>query len=332
MRRTATSPRRQGGSQRHDRLLRRPRVTRRPDFFIIGAAKSGTVSLYEYLSGHPDVYMSPRKEPGYFSPDKSAPSKRYEYGRDEARYLSLFDDARSARRAGEASTAYIVSRRAPGLIREFDPGARIIAMLRNPVDMMHSLHGQRVSMRIEEIEDFEEAMRAEEREDSGTPDQGSADTYRGRARFGEQLTRWYDAFPADQIHVIVFEEFFAHPANGFRAVLEFLGVDAGYQPGSFAVHNASHRRRRGVIGALSTSRAAHWAAHTLLPRLLGERGTARFVYRFRMSRLDKQPAPRRPMPPELRRQLEDELQPDVARLSALLGRDLGSFWFGRPAI
>jgi hypothetical protein len=124
-------------------------TSRRPNFFIIGAPKSGTTSLYEYLEGHPDVFMSPVKEPFYFSPDVSTGARqRYLYAPDHAAYLELFASAAAEARIGEASTTYMVSHEAPELIGAFAPDALLIAMVRNPVDMVHSAQ-RRVSQGAE---------------------------------------------------------------------------------------------------------------------------------------------------------------------------------------
>ena len=130
---------------------------RRPDFFIVGAPKAGTTSLYDWLAGHPQLYMSPVKEPMYFCPDVQGGLRRlYAHPADEQRYLELFADARPAQSAGEASTRYLVSRMAPGLVHDFTPDARAIAMLRNPVDLVHALHNERVSLGAEPILRFRE--------------------------------------------------------------------------------------------------------------------------------------------------------------------------------
>ena len=114
-------------------------VSRRPDTFIVGAPKAGTTSLYAYLEGHPDVFMSPVKEPGYFAPDVIGGSRKTVYGEDADRYLALFADARNEKRVSEASTRYLVSPRAPSLISDFQPAPRIIVMLRNPIDVIESV-------------------------------------------------------------------------------------------------------------------------------------------------------------------------------------------------
>jgi hypothetical protein len=310
---------------------------RRPNFFIIGAPKCGTTSLYEYLKGHPEIFMSPAKEPRYFSPDDALGARGHalRHGRDLDRYLDLFAGAKDEERLGEASVGYIYSRQAPRLIRDFEPDARIIVMLRNPVDMIYSLHGQRLSESREDLEDFGQALASEEDRRRGrrvpanaTP---AASLYRDRGRFSQLLPVWFEAFGRDRVLVIIFEDFVRDPAAGFRRVLEFLGVDPKYQPPDFAVHNPSHRPRSSLLRSLTKARLPQWIVWQLLPRLLGDRATRALVRRFRHSRLIRKPFKRPPLDPGLRRQLEAEFAPDVTALGELLGRDLHELWFSRAS-
>ena len=129
-------------------------MTRKPDLFIVGAPKSGTTSVYEYLAGHPDLFMCPVKEPIYFCPDIGDPQRRTPIYPNEPGYLALFDAATDQRRVGEASTRYLFSHEAPGLVSEFHAQPFVVAMLRNPVEMIHALHNERVSQGHEQIDDF----------------------------------------------------------------------------------------------------------------------------------------------------------------------------------
>lgn len=310
-------------------------MKRRPDLFIVGAPKCGTTSLYEYVKGHPEVFMSAVKEPRYFAPDDAlgASGHALRHGRDLERYLDLFADARDEKRLGEASVGYIYSRLAPGLIHEFQPDARIVVMLRNPVDMIYSLHGQRLSEDREDESDFAAALAAEEDRRAGrrVPAHATAagSTYRDRGRFGELLPPWFETFGRDRVRVTIFEDFIRDPATEFRRLLEFLDVDPTYQPPEFAVHNPSHTARSRSLRALTKTRPAQWIVWQLLPRLLGDRATRGLVRRFRHSRINRTPARREPIDPQLRARLEAEYTPDVAALSALLGRDMSALWFSR---
>ncbi|HUR15861.1 MAG TPA: sulfotransferase [Candidatus Limnocylindrales bacterium] len=310
-------------------------TTRRPDVFIVGAPKTGTTSLYEYLQEHPDVFMSPVKEPSYFSPDvRVRPARRYQYRypEDQAKYDELFADARDEKRLGEASTTYLMSVGAPGRIHEYSPDARIIAMVRNPVDLVYSLHNERVSNGLEWMTDFEQAMAADEArrrgEDLPHNLEGFGVAYRDNAYLGEQLQRWLDEFGPDRVHVILFDEFAKDTPGHYRRVLEFLDVDPDFQPASFAVHNVSHRRRGGIVQGLFANPVGRFVSRKLLPKVLGQARTARNLRRVRQSPLMRRKHERQPLRPELRKQLQDEFTPDVELLGRLLGRDLRSLWFG----
>lgn len=309
-------------------------MTRRPDLFIIGAPKAGTTSVYEWLKGHPEVYMSPSKEPRYFAPDLHTDhAQDLRYGEDEGTYLALFAAARDEKRLGEASVRYMYSLAAPGLIHEFQPDAYIVAMLRDPVDLVYSLHSQLVAEGREEIGDFESALAAEDDRRAGRrlPPliHPRFAQYRDQARFGEQLPRWFNTFGRGRVHVIVLEEMMRDPAASFHQLLEFLQVDPDYQPQTFATFNPSWTPRSGLMRRLFKTRLPQWIIWQALPRVIGDRSTRDIVRRLHHSAAYRRPAPRPPMSPELRQRLEQDFAPDVARLSALLGRDMAAFWWGR---
>jgi hypothetical protein len=309
-------------------------VTRRPDLFIIGAAKCGTTSVYEWLKGHPEVFMSPAKEPRYFAPDlHSDHGHDLLYGRDRELYRRLFDGATNEKRLGEASVRYIYSRESPRLLRDFQPEPYIVAMIRDPVDAIYSMHHQRVSEGTEEINDFEEALAAEnERRQRPrlTNELPPALTlYRDRGRFGEQLARWFDVFERERIHVIVFEDMIRDPAAEFRRLLQFIEVDPGYQPASFAAYNVSHAPRSRMLRDLLNVRAPRAALRAVLSQPTRDFLRQRLIRPVR--RANRRPFKYPPMSAGLRARLEREFEPDVRLTSELLGRDLMALWFGRTS-
>lgn len=311
-----------------------PPVTRLPDLFIAGAPKSGTTSLYEWLKGHPEIFMSPFKEPCYFARDLVWETSGYylRYGIDRGRYLALFAEAGNAKRVGEASTRYLYSTDAPGLIQREAPDARIVVMLRNPVDMIASLHAHKVASGTEDLADLERALDAEEDRRNGRriPTQSNPllSTYRERARFGEQLARWFEVFGRERVHVIIFEDMVKDPAPHFGALLSFLHVDAGYRPASFAAHNPAHGSRSSLLRSLTRSPSIQLVAWRLLPVVIGHARTLALSRRLVQSPLLRSRGTgKAKIPIELRRRLEDELLPDVERLSGMLNRDLASVWF-----
>jgi len=295
-------------------------LIRRPNLFLVGAPKAGTTSLYEYLRGHPDVYMSPVKEPFYFSPDVYQTGRsRYQYGRDEDSYLDLFSGAAGERLVGEASTHYLASPQAPQLIKSFEPSSRIVAMLRDPVDVVQAWHNERVLKGIESEADFARVVASEANQPA---------VYTSIAAYGSQLERWFAAFDRSAIHVIVFDDFVADPPGQFRLLLEFLGVDPGYQPASFAAHNQSSQNR----AAASLLRAGPVrAVGRAAKRVVGDATARNIGKRIRNSPLMRQRRQRPALSPDVRATLAKRYEREVARASELIDRDLAALWNGHAS-
>lgn len=308
----------------------------RPDFFIPGAPKSGTSSMYEYLRQHPEIYFPSLKEPRYFATDQHSGFDRDGpfFVRELEDYLALYRGVRGEKRIGDASVQYLSSRAAPERIREFSPDARFIVMVRNPVDIAYSLHGQRLAGGGEDIEDFEEAVEAEADRRAGrrlprVPFHVRGLLYREVARTGEQLERWLGVFPRERFHVIVFEDFLADTPGTFRRALEFLEVDPTFRPVSFDAVNPARRARSRTLQNLLRSPTKYRLAKRFLPDPVvgGLRVLLRPIYR-----LNARVQPRTTMSPALRAGLEEEFAPDVALLGELVGRDLTTLWFGTRTI
>lgn len=135
-----------------------------PNFFIVGAPKCGTTTLWTYLYEHPNCYMTPTKEPNYFTTDLQ-PFYKID-SRDE--YIKLFEGAGESHIAvGEASTAYLLSHEAMKNIYNFDPKAKIIVMLRNPVDLVYSYHLFRVFLGVERVRSFDRVWEIQEDRKNG---------------------------------------------------------------------------------------------------------------------------------------------------------------------
>lgn len=278
--------------------------------------------------------MTPMKEPSYFSRDLAADrlGNFLRYDVDRHRYLALFKAAGRAKRIGEASTRYLFSRDAPMLIAREQPNARVIAILRNPIDMIASLHAHKVAAGTEDLPELVDALGAEADRRAGRriPENSNPllSTYRERARFGEQLPRWFQTFGGDRVHVILFEEMIRDPASQFRRLLEFLDIRADYQPATFAAHNPAHKARGGVVRVLAKSAPVQSFVWRLMPAVLGDSRTREMARRVGRSRLRRRIVKRPDVPDSLRRRLEAEFAPDVDRLSELLGHDVASVWFG----
>jgi Sulfotransferase family len=290
----------------------------RPDFFMVGAFKSGTTALYDYLRQHPQIFMPFHKEPLYFGDDLTR-----RYGRmSRQQYLALFDDARDGQRVGEASAWYLYSRCAAAEIHRFAPDAQIIVMLRNPVDVMHAQHSQLLFNAAEDIPDFADALAAEPARHGGDrlpPGPIRIETlyYRESVRFAEQLERYLDAFGRDGVHVILYDDFRDQTRQVYADTLSFLGVDPSFEP-QIDVVNANRRVRSATLQRLIFQPPK--------PMLGAVRVLRRFplVHRVRgtLLRVNSRAQRRAEMDPQLRARLTQELAPEIRRLASFIGRDL----------
>jgi hypothetical protein len=299
---------------------------RRPDFFIVGAPKGGTTAMYHYLRLHPELFLPARKELRFFGADLDIRDRR---PLTAAEYLACFDEAGDAARVGTAYVWYLYSRTAAREIAEFAPGAQIIAMLRNPVEMLPALHSENLSNGNEEIADFDAAWEAEADRRAGRRIPPHAHLPQGLLysevpRYAEQIERYFEAFGRDRVRVILFDEFRADPATAYRDTLAFLGVADDFRPPSFAVINANRRLR--------SERLRHFLARPpAAPRRLIHHLVPRPVRRglFDWAKgLNVRSVPRQPLSDATRERIRAAFRDEVTRLSELLERDLSS-WSAR---
>lgn len=299
----------------------------RPDFFIVGAPKSGTTAMYTYLRHHPDLYLPEQKELRYFGTDLDIRDRR---SLSEDEYLAHFADAGSASRIGTAYVWYLYSRLAAREIAQFAPTAHIVAMLRSPVDMLHALHGEHLSNGNEDIRDFTAALDAEGERRDGRRIPPHAHLpqglwYSNVPRYTEQLERYVQAFGRDRVHVILYDDFAADVERCYASLLRFLDVRDDVRPDAFAVVNASKRIRSERLRHFLARppdlprRVIRWTVPPPVRRALYERA----------QRLNVTEAPREPMPPATRERLRGAFAEECERLSAFLDRDV-THWVAPP--
>ncbi len=198
-----------------------------PDFFIVGHAKSGTTALYEMLRTHPQIYMPVLKEPWFFASDmrpRFYPRRSGIPPQTLAEYLALFADAEPDQRVGEASSSYLWSRTAAAAIAEVRPDARLIAILREPASFLRSLHLQLLQSHVEVKKDFAEAiaLEADRREGRNVPRSSHRPQllqYADHVRYVEQLRRYHEHFSAEQLLVLIYDDFRADNEGTVRRVM-----------------------------------------------------------------------------------------------------------------
>ena len=293
-----------------------------PNFFIIGAQKCGTDALYHALRQHPQIFMSPEKEPSFFMMDGCLPSFRSPsagYTRrlvpDWDRYLQLFADAGTKKAIGEASAIYLSSyypERTAARIRDRSPHARLIALLRQPADRAYSAYNFYHAREIEPVDTFVGALAAEAgRFEAECPDI----RHFANGCYHANLKPYYDNFPRSQIRVYLQEDWSTDPGRVLHEIFEFLEVDTGFQVKverrNVTTLYKSKKLRRLFI---NPNRVERW-----LKRMLPGSWLQGLEAWNELAAL--------PFSPELRRELTDSFRSDIQALQNLIDRDL-SHWLG----
>jgi Sulfotransferase family len=300
-----------------------------PDFFIAGAPKCGTTALFSYLQSHPGIFLPEAqpwvgavaaKEPHYFCTD--FPNYRRCRALDD--YLRLFAPASAGTLIGEASVWYLYSEVAIPQIMQRNPRARFIVLLRNPVDMAHSLHNQLYHTLDEDIADFERAwhMQARRAQGQGIPRHCREPKhllYEKVCSFSHQLERLFKHVPREQCLVIIADEFGAAPEQTYVRALEFLGLAPDHRDSFPRVNSSATNRSRlltVVLRSLPRRMKPLYRMSKAIANSVGLRpGSA-------LSRWNRREQSRPPLDAAFRRQLLAEFASEVDRVEQLLDRRL----------
>lgn len=285
-----------------------------PDFIVIGAAKAGTTALYWYLAEHPEVFMSRVKETNFLAYGLDGQG-RLVYGNPDvhhfpvktlAEYQDLFAEAGPARRLGEASPIYLECPQSPGRIRELVPDARLICCLRQPVERAYADYLMYLWRRRKR---FDPARDLTADAPWARPDSRWMDV----SRYADQLARYYDTFPREQLHVFLFDDLKRSAVDAVQGVYRFLEIDAAFVPDFETAHNVGGVPANRFLESFLTSQNLRSMVEPWIPKKAAD-----WVRGIRTRNMRKAP----PLPPELRKHLTGRLKDDIVRTSGLIGRSL----------
>ena len=296
-----------------------------PNFFIIGAQKCGTEALYDALSQHPDIFMSPSKEPFFFALDGCLPTYRIPHAGyrdrlvyDWERYLALFEGAQSERAIGEASAIYLSSyfpEKTAVRIKQRIPHARIIALIRQPAERAWSAFNFYRSRQLEPLTEFQDALTQESQriEDGECPD-----IFHFRnGLYYSNLKPYFDVFPREQIRVYRFEDWQTHPGKTLRDIFDFLGVATDVQIDVKRLNVGQGFR-------------LEWLRKLLLAHNLQPTRTAKIMSKLLPAVvcngiLAWNRAPKKPLAPEIKKELTECYREDIQHLQILIRQDLSAW-------
>lgn len=197
-----------------------------PDFIIIGAQKSGTTALFDYLSQHPELKAATSKEVHYFD-------RNYHKGRRW--YLGHFPLRSDKRLSGEASPYYLMHPLVPQRVKNLSPEIKLIVLLRNPITRAFSHYQMECRAKIETL-CFKDALNAEEERIKGEEELliDSREyrsfnhlhfSYKTRGLYARQLKRWFEHYPRENFFIESAERFFNETSDVYSEIIKFLGLE-----------------------------------------------------------------------------------------------------------
>jgi hypothetical protein len=302
-----------------------------PNFLIIGAAKSGTTSLYAYLKQHPEVFMCVPKEPTFFGNEGTTGLFNGPYDEDRAYhsrvitnlqdYTALFNNVASEKAIGEASIYSLYLPKAPAQIKKYIPKAIMFAVLRNPAERAYSAYLHTVRQ-ARERHSFSIALQEEPKRilQNWNP----LWHFKAMGFYSEQVKRFYETFDRDQVHIYLYEDFLKKPLLTIKEVFDILSVDTSFNPDTSTRYKTSYVPKSPAIEKFLYKARGHVQFSRYWPSQWQQRhGRQISDFLERLAQRNRVPPP--PMPEDVRSALLEDYRDDIFRLEDLLRRDL-SHW------
>ncbi|WP_462174963.1 sulfotransferase family protein [Pseudoalteromonas gelatinilytica] len=286
-----------------------------PDFFVIGAAKSGTTAIYDYLKQHPEIYLPKVKETNYFhffdrNIIYNGPSDMDEIGRfsikNKAEYLSLYNGKENYK-CGDISPVYLFDKLVPKRIYNANPNAKIIAILREPASRAISQYNH-AKRQLRENLDFEDALAVEE--DRLASGYEFFWAYKSAGYYFKQLKEYYDVFGKDKILVINYDDFKRDSEGALEKIFGFLGVKE-FKVKKSDNHNAAGKPKSLLLHGITRIKFVSVLYHDYMPYKVKELVRS-FYYKLNMSKADE-------ISVETKEELKSLYRDDIEKLEDLTG-------------
>jgi hypothetical protein len=292
----------------------------KPNFFFVGAPKCGTTSIAHHLAQHPNIFISNPKEPKYFDSEIACGITSLKA------YESLFTKVNSRHQiVGEASTSYLYSRTAIKKIMSYSPNAKILVSIRNPYEMVQSLHGQAIRGNYENQHDFSIAWKLQTDRRSGFNIPESCHSarmvlYGDRCALGDQIENLYNTVDTDKICLVFFDDLKNNPSKLYDEIYSFLQLPSDCSK-NFPVLNKNVHIR--------------WPYIINLTRFLGKKKRLLGIYKslgianWIKAYISTNEAPKQIIQNELWKEMDEIFMPQILKIESISGRDLKNWYYYR---
>ena len=281
-----------------------------PNFFIVGAPKSGTTNMSYYLMQHPQVFMPENLEPYYFARLDIPQNYKREIISDEKKYLNLFKNAKNCKVVGESSPVYLYCPHSALEIKNRFPNSKLIISLRNPIEIAYSEYFSLKFMGFDQNRSFDELL--DSSEEQLTRNEFHIDSLLEAGFYSKHIKRFQKIFSKNQIKIIIFEEYVKNTVPTINSILSFLGIKESI---TFDVtpKGAYKVPRNFASQKLMNNSTFRKAAKFVIPTVTRQKIGERFLVKE---------SSRPPLKQNQRKRLMQIYQDDVENLGELLGRNL----------